>query len=102
VVYDRSRAGYTEAGCKGQKEMIFSYEVIVESKKEVPHPEGTALLNSLQRAGFHNLKGVKISKRFVLEIEAGTTRQARKTALKLSKEHLANYISEIYKINRRA
>jgi phosphoribosylformylglycinamidine synthase len=45
------------------------YEVVVELKEEVLDTQGRAIQQTLQRLGHEQLKSVKVSKRFVLEVE---------------------------------
>lgn len=76
-----------------------SYEVIVQLKKEVLDPEGRAIHETLGRLGFHALKGVTVSKRYVLDLE-GSPAEGQALAERIAKEFLANPVSETYQIKR--
>ena len=75
------------------------FEVIVELKKEVLDAEGRAIRESLKRLGHEALKEVKVSKRFVLEVDGGE-KNAQERADLIAKEFLANPVSETYKIRK--
>lgn len=72
-----------------------TYEVIVELKKEVLDAEGRAIKESLNRLGYQALSGVKVSKRFVIELEADEAK-----ANEIANEFLANPVSENYTIRK--
>jgi phosphoribosylformylglycinamidine synthase PurS subunit len=71
------------------------YEVIVELKEEVLDTQGRAIQQTLQRLGHEQLKSVKVSKRFVLEVE-GNEAEAAKLVQTLAAEHLANPVAETF------
>lgn len=75
------------------------FEVLVELKGEVLDTEGRAIGESLRRLGFNDLKDVKVTKRFVLNIE-GDVQRADQVANQIAKEYLANPVSEIFKVKR--
>jgi phosphoribosylformylglycinamidine synthase len=75
-----------------------SYEVIVQLKREVLDPEGRAIQETLGRLGFRALKGVTVSKRYVLELESGADGQA--SAEKIAREYLANPVSETFEVRK--
>jgi phosphoribosylformylglycinamidine synthase len=76
-----------------------NYEVIVELKPEVLDTQGRAIKEALQRLGHHDLKSVKVTKRFVLEID-GNEVDAEKLVKKLAEEHLANSVAETFQSKR--
>ncbi len=76
-----------------------NFEVIVELKPEVLDTQGRAIKEALQRLGHHDLKSVKVTKRFVLEIE-GKEGDAEKLVQKLAEEHLANSVAETFSSKR--
>lgn len=75
------------------------FEVIVELKREVLDTEGRAIQSSLSRLGHSDLKGVSVSKRFVLELDAKET-DALKKAEMLASEYLANPVSETFTVRK--
>ena len=75
------------------------YEVIVELKGEVLDAEGRAIKESLTRLGHEQLKGVKVSKRFVLEVD-GEQSEAESLAGDIAKEFLANPVSETFRLRK--
>ena len=76
-----------------------NYEVIVELKKEVLDAEGRAIKESLSRLGHQSLHDVKVSKRFVIDID-GSESDALETAQKLASEYLANPVSQTFKVRK--
>lgn len=76
------------------------YEIIVQLKKEVLDPEGRAIQETLGRLGFHTLKGVEVSKRYVVEIQPEGSADGTPTAEKIAREFLANPVSETVTIKR--
>ena len=76
-----------------------NFEVIVQLKKEVLDPEGRAIQETLTRLGENAVKGVTVSKRYVLEIE-GSFQNAEELAGRVAKEYLANPVSETYLVRK--
>lgn len=76
-----------------------SYEIIVQLKKEVLDPEGRAIQETLGRLGFRALRGVTVSKRYVLEIE-DQDGKGGELAEKVAREFLANPVSETFQVKK--
>ena len=74
---------------------MMKYEVVVELKEEVLDTQGRAIQQTLQRLGSHQLKTVKVSKRFLLELQ-GEEQSHLELVQKLAAEHLANPVSETF------
>jgi phosphoribosylformylglycinamidine synthase len=77
-----------------------TYEIIVQLKKEVLDPEGRAIQETLGRLGFRALKGVTVSKRYVVDIDERSDGQAEKLAEQVAREYLANPVSETFAIRK--
>ena len=80
-----------------------SYEVIVQLKREVLDPEGRAIQETLGRLGFRALKGVTVSKRYVLDLDgpsSGTDAEQQAAAEKIAREFLANPVSETFQVRK--
>ena len=75
-----------------------TYEVVVQLKSEVLDPEGRAIQETLDRLGFNALKDVKVSKRYVLEIDSSAN--SDEVVNNIAKEFLANPVSETYSIRK--
>ncbi len=75
------------------------YEVIVELKPEVLDTEGRAISESLRRAGQENLKNLKVTKRFVLELDQ-SCQNPEQYAREIAQEYLANPVSENFHIKK--
>jgi len=73
------------------------YEVIVELKGEVLDTEGRAIRESMGKLGYKDLADVKVSKRFVLDLEGESAAQ---TAEKLARDILANPVSETFVVRK--
>ena len=71
------------------------YEVIVELKEEVLDTQGRAIQQTFQRLGHSTLTEVRVSKRFVLDVEGDET-QGLALVQKLAAEHLANTVAETF------
>ena len=76
-----------------------NFEVIVQLKQEVLDPEGRAIKESLGRLGLSALRGVNVSKRFVLDIDE-SAENPEETAKQIANEHLANPVSETFEVRR--
>ena len=74
-----------------------TYEVLVQLKQEVLDPEGRAIQESLGRLGFRALRGVTVSKRYVLDLD---DHDGHATAEKIAREYLANPVSETFEIRK--
>ncbi len=75
------------------------YEVVVELKEEVLDTQGRAIQQTLARLGSTQLKAVKVSKRFLLDLE-GDDASNLELVQKLAAEHLANPVSETFKCRK--
>ncbi len=75
------------------------FEVLVELKGEVLDTEGRAIGESLRRLGFGELKDVKVTKRFLLNID-GDQQRADQVAQQIAREYLANPVSETFKVKK--
>ena len=76
-----------------------NFEVVIQLKKEVLDPEGRAIQESLDRLGFSSLKGVNVSKRYVLEIDENDA-NPESTAKKIAEEYLSNPVAETFTLER--
>lgn len=76
------------------------FEVIVELKEEVLDTQGRAIQQTLKRLGHEDLVGVKVSKRFVLDVNSDDEAGARRLVDTLAAAHLANPVAETF-ISRR-
>ncbi len=75
------------------------FEVIVQLKPEVLDPEGRAIKESLNRLGFGHLSQVKVSKRYVLDLDPNDP-SPEITAKKIAGEYLANTVAESFTVER--
>jgi phosphoribosylformylglycinamidine synthase PurS subunit len=75
------------------------YEVVVELKEEVLDTQGRAIQQTLARLGATQLKAVKVSKRFLLDLD-GDEASNLELVQKLAAEHLANSVSETFKCRK--
>ena len=70
--------------------------VTVRLKQEVLDPEGRAILATLQRLGYDQLKNVRIAKRYELEFAAHSADLP--TVQRIAAQLLANPVAEVYQI----
>ena len=75
------------------------YEVVVELKEEVLDTQGRAIQQTLARLGATQLKAVKVSKRFLLDLD-GDEASNLTLVETLAAEHLANPVSETCKCRK--
>ena len=75
------------------------FEVTVQLKPEVLDPEARAIHETLARIGFDTVKGVQVSKRYILRLDdrAG---QAESLVDKVAREFLANPVSQTFKVRK--
>jgi phosphoribosylformylglycinamidine synthase PurS subunit len=76
-----------------------TFEIIVQLKKEVLDPEGRAIYETLSRLGHASLRGVTVSKRYLVELDDADGRAAEE-AERVAKEYLANPVSETFQVKR--
>lgn len=74
-----------------------TYEITVQLKPEVLDPEGRAIQETLKRLGLSRLRDVKVSKRFVIDVDGDNTDEM---AEKIAAEYLANPVSETFEIKK--
>ena len=79
-----------------------TYEVLVELKKEVLDPEGRAITQTLGRLGFNGLKDVKVTRRYLLDVDESDSSplEAGQMVEKIAHEYLANPVSETFTIRQ--
>ncbi len=73
-------------------------EVFVTPKRGVLDPQGRAIEQSLKSLGFRQARGVRVGKYILLEIEAGSAAEARRTAQAMCERLLANTVIEDYRL----
>ena len=71
--------------------------VTVRLKDEVLDPEGRAILATLQRLGYHQLKGVRVAKRYELEFAAEAS-DLPVLSNEIATQLLANPVAEVYQV----
>ena len=77
------------------KSEVMRYEVLVRSKPEVLDPEARAIHETLNRLGMKELKGVEVSRRFLLELEGP---ESNDKAKEIATKYLANPVSEVFTV----
>ncbi len=82
--------GNIVAYLRSRKVLHLLYEVIVELKKEVLDAEGRAICINLSSAGYSNLHEVNVSKRFILNLDAGLA-----DAQEIADKFLTNPVSQV-------
>ena len=75
------------------------YEVLVQLKEEVLDPEGRAIEHNLQSLGFKEIKAIKVSKRYIIEVN-DSKEESEQLLEKISKKFLSNPTSQTYTLNR--
>ncbi len=72
--------------------------VEVRLKKGVTDPEGDNVAKALKLLGFQGVKGVHVSKVFLIELQETDGKAARKAAEEMCKRMLANPVIHDYEI----
>ena len=75
------------------------YEITVRLKPEVLDPEARAIQETLGRLGYSAVKGVLVSKRYVLSIDESAS-NAADVAAEIAREYLANPVSETFQVRK--
>ena len=72
--------------------------VNVKLKEGVLDPQGKAVSHALNSLGFDEVKGVRIGKQIVLDIDGDDKEEVKKRVKMMSDELLANTVIEDYEI----
>jgi phosphoribosylformylglycinamidine synthase PurS subunit len=75
------------------------FEVIVELKQEVLDPQGRAIRQTLVRLGKDQIKDIRASKRFVIDMGSAQG-DLLPTINEIAMEFLANPVSEVFTVRR--
>lgn len=67
--------------------------------KELLDPQGKAVMGGLQNLGIRSVSDVRIGKNIHLQIEAGSSDEARKIAEEAGRKLLANPVMEYFEIS---
>jgi phosphoribosylformylglycinamidine synthase subunit PurS len=78
--------------------MNYSVQIKVMPLKELLDPQGKAVLGGLQNLGINTIQDVRIGKTIQLEVNAGTSDEAKKIAEEASEKLLANPVMEYFEI----
>lgn len=76
--------------------MKFTAEINIMPQKALLDPQGKAVKNTAQKAGYKGIIDVRIGKHIVIEIEAKDRDKAEKEIEELCKNMLSNPVIESY------
>jgi phosphoribosylformylglycinamidine synthase len=79
--------------------MNYSVQVKVMPLKELLDPQGKAVMGGLQNLGIKTIQDVRIGKTIQLQVDAGSSDEAKKIAEEASKKLLANPVMEYFEIS---
>jgi phosphoribosylformylglycinamidine synthase len=79
--------------------MNYSVQVKVMPLKELLDPQGKAVMGGLQNLGIKSIQDVRIGKTIQLQVDAGSSDEAKKIAEEASKKLLANPVMEYFEIS---
>lgn len=79
--------------------MTFSVLVNVMPKAGISDPQGQTIERALPALGYTGVSGVRVGKRIVLEVEAGTEDEARARVTEMCERLLANTVIEAYEVS---
>lgn len=77
---------------------MFKAIVTVTLRKSILDPKGKAAEQALHQLGMHELKGVRIGKYIVMDVDASTEEKAREVAQLACSKLLANEVMEDFQI----
>jgi phosphoribosylformylglycinamidine synthase len=84
---------------KREVELPSRFEVIVAYKPEVLDTQARAIHSTLNRVGYEDVKAVKVTKRFEIELSS-EGKAAEQQAMQIAEKVLANPVSEQYLVRR--
>ena len=73
-------------------------EVTVQLKPDILDPQGKTVGNALERLGFTGIKGVRIGKSIIVEVEAFSQEDALAKANDMASKLLANPVMEVFTV----
>jgi phosphoribosylformylglycinamidine synthase len=73
-------------------------EVTVQLKPDILDPQGKTVGNALERLGFTGIKGVRIGKSIIIEVEAFSQEDALAKANEMASKLLANPVMEVFTV----
>ncbi len=79
--------------------MNYSVQVKVMPLKELLDPQGKAVMGGLQNLGIKTIQDVRIGKTIQLQVDAGSSDEAKNIAEEASKKLLANPVMEYFEIS---
>lgn len=79
--------------------MNFSVLVNVMPKAGISDPQGQTIERALPALGYAGVSGVRVGKRIMLEIDAGTEDEARTRVTEMCERLLANTVIEAYEVS---
>ena len=79
--------------------MNYSVQVKVMPLKELLDPQGKAVMGGLQNLGIMTIQDVRIGKTIQLQVDAGSSDEAKNIAEEATKKLLANPVMEYFEIS---
>lgn len=79
--------------------MTYTAQVKVMPLKELLDPQGKAVLGGLANLGLSGINDVRIGKNITLQVEAGSSDEAKAIAEDAAKKLLANPVMEMFEVN---
>ena len=79
--------------------MKFKGTVTVALKEGIFDPQGAAVKGSLDALGYAQVQKVRMGKDIVIDVEAGSSREARSMLDEMARKLLANPVTEVYRIS---
>lgn len=73
-------------------------EVTVQLKPDILDPQGKTVGNALERLGFTGIKGVRIGKSIIIEVDAISQEEAIAKANDMASKLLANPVMEVFTV----
>ena len=78
--------------------MTYTAQVKVMPHKEMLDPQGKAVLGGLANLGLSGINDVRIGKNITLQVEAGSSDEAKTIAEDAAKKLLANPVMEMFEV----
>lgn len=81
--------------------MTFSAHITISLRPSILDPQGKAVQHAAGQLGFSGVRGVRMGKHAVVEIEAASRQEAERHAVQLAEKLLANPVMEDFAVEIR-
>jgi len=79
--------------------MTYTVQIKVMPLKELLDPQGKAIAGGLKNLGLNSIEEVRVGKNITLQVNAGSSAEAKQIAEEATKKLLANPVMEYYEVS---